>query len=82
MTRDEAQALCARNSEEHPDRATHQWMPREQDDGEWTVVSLRLPKGAGPPAPLKATVETKPKPPEPDDPRPAYWRNVGGPWVG
>ncbi len=32
--------------------------------------------------PLKTTVETKPKPPEPDDPRTAYERNVGGNYIG
>jgi hypothetical protein len=31
--------------------------------------------------PLKATTEAKPKPQEADDPRPAYFRNVGGPWA-
>jgi hypothetical protein len=82
MTRQEAEALCADNSEGHPERATHRWMAREREDGEWTVVKLRLPEGMRASRPLKATVEAKPKPPEPDDPRPAYWRNVGGPWVG
>lgn len=82
MRREDAEALCARNSEEHRERATHRWMAHEGDDGEWAVVKLRLPEGLRAPTPLKATVEAKSKPPEADDPRPAYWRNVGGPWVG
>ncbi len=33
-------------------------------------------------AQLKTATEAKPKPPQPDDPRPAYWQNTGGPWIG
>jgi hypothetical protein len=31
--------------------------------------------------PVTPTVEAKPKPPQVDDPRTAFDRNVGGPWV-
>jgi len=47
-----------------------------------TVAEVKLPPGMSANPPLKETVEQKPKPPEPDDPRTSYDRNVGGPWVG
>lgn len=59
---------------EHPDRLTHTWMARGDADGEWDVVKVRIPGLRT--APLKATVEAKPKPPQPDDPRPSTFRNV------
>ena len=31
--------------------------------------------------PRKTTTEAKPRPPQPDDPRPAFDRNVGGPYL-
>ena len=45
------------------------------------MVRIPLPPGQRI-DPLKATVETKPKPPEPDDPRTSFDRNVGGPYGG
>ena len=76
MTREEAQAECHRLGEEHPDHATHSWLPRELDDGEWTVVKLGVARAA----PLGSTQEAKPRPPQADDPRPPLWRDVGGPY--
>jgi len=81
VTREEATEAARKLGTEHPDRATHRWMPREGENGEWTVVKLAMPPGARI-DPLKTTTESRPKPPEPDDPRTAYDRNVGGPWVG
>ena len=80
MTRDEATETARRLGQEHPDRATHRWMPLEADNGEWSVVKVAMPGASI--DPLKATVETKPKPAEPDDPRSAYERNVGGNYIG
>jgi hypothetical protein len=79
MTRDEAHAEAQRLAAEHPDRATHRWLPREQSDGSWSVARMKLPPGLRT-GPLKETVETKPKPPQADDPRPAHSQNVGGPY--
>lgn len=76
MTREEAIAQCGRLAREHPDRATHSWLPRELGAGEWAVVRVGVP---GQP-PLGAITEAKPRPPQPDDVRPAMWRNVGGPY--
>jgi hypothetical protein len=76
MTRDEALAECRRLAEEHADRATHSWIARESRDGEWTVVKLNVPAKR----PLGTLEEAKPRPPQADDPRPALWRDVGGPY--
>jgi hypothetical protein len=76
MTRDEAKAECSRLALEHPDRATHSWLPREGAPGEWSVVKVGIPGSR----PLGTMQEAKPKPPMADDPRPALWRDVGGPY--
>ena len=77
MTRKEALAEARRLSEEHPDRATHSWIPREGSDGEWTRREARDPQQARRSGTLQ---ESKPRPPQADDPRPAFWRDVGGPY--
>jgi hypothetical protein len=80
MTRKEAEDQAAANNREHPDRAKHRWLAREGADG-WEVARITLPAGLGV-QPSGTLTEAKPKPPEPDDPRPAFFRNAGGPWVG
>ena len=47
--------------------------PREPD--EWEIVSVALPQQHRV-GPLKETVEAKPRPAEPPDPRPAIIRNI------
>jgi hypothetical protein len=79
VDRAEAQQIARRLAAEHPDRETHRWIAREGNDGGWEVVKVKMPPGMRV-DPLKGTVETKPKPPQPDDPRSPYERNIGGPW--
>ncbi len=81
MTHDEAAAAAKQLGAEHPDRATHSWLARETGGGEWDVVKLRVPPGKRI-DPLKTSVEAKPEPPQPDDPRTSIERNMGGSWVG
>ena len=76
MTRNEAIAECSRLALEHPDRATHSWLPREAAPGEWAVVRVGIPGSR----PLGTTQEARPRPPQAEDPRPALWRDVGGPY--
>jgi hypothetical protein len=81
MTRDAAQrAAHSRNSQLK--LATDRWFPRRVCAG---VDGWALVKVGGLPASLsgamKTTTEAKPRPPMADDPRPAHWQNVGGPWV-
>ncbi len=78
VTRDQAEAEARRLGAEHPERDRFHWIAREAE-GEWQVVRVKAPAGRRI-DPLKTTAETKPKPPEPDDPRSAFERNVGGPW--
>jgi hypothetical protein len=77
MTHEEALAECRRLADEHPDHATHSWLPRESADGDWTVVKIGVPGSR----PLATAQEAKPRPPQADDPRPAMWRDVGGPYA-
>ena len=78
MTEAEARERCAQLAREHPERAQNQWFPRETEDG-WTVVKVPLPDALRRSA-LTPTIETKPKPPQPDDPREAHQRNAPGAW--
>jgi hypothetical protein len=75
VTREEAKQLCERLTREHPDRATHAWIARQEPSGDWSVAKVKLPDGITR-DPLKATTEAKPRPPEADDPRPAIFRNI------
>ena len=77
MTRDEALTECRRLGEEHPDRATHSWLPRVLDE-EWSVVKVSVPGKLS----LVTAQASRPRPPQADDPRPALWRGVGGPYAG
>jgi hypothetical protein len=78
MTHEEAVAEAARLTREHPDRATHSWLARRAEGGEWTVVKVGVPR----PSPVGSRQEAKPRPPQADDPRPPMWRDTGGPWTG
>ena len=69
MTYDEAERECERLAREHPDRATHHWFAREDSPNDWSVVKVALPEALGRRG-QTATVEAKPRPPYPDDPRP------------
>jgi hypothetical protein len=70
---------CARLAAEHPDRETHQWRPREEREGGWSVVKIALaPTDPNRQAELRAEA----KPPTADDPRSAHEQNVGGPNIG
>lgn len=80
MTREAAQREAHRRNAELK-LATHRWFARSTGAGAdgWALVKV-----AGLPAALtgaKTTTEAKPRPPMADDPRPAHWQNVGGPWV-
>jgi hypothetical protein len=73
MTRSEAEAECERLQRTHPDRHTHRWRAVELVAGEWTVAKVNVPPvDVGTP-----TVESRPKPPTPEDPRPDVPPSVG-----
>ena len=73
MTEAEAREACARLAAEHPDRETHQWRPRQEPDGSWSVLKIALP-------PAQATTpETRAeeRPPTAGDPRTVSEQNLG-----
>jgi hypothetical protein len=51
------------------------WLVREVEPGDWRPARARVP-GLRPREPYKATTEARPKPPQADDPRTAFERNV------
>jgi hypothetical protein len=79
MTKDEAAQRAVELNRDHLERAAYRWLAREGDDG-WHVVRVSIPGDAARDA-LKEGVEAKPKPEAPD-PRPAFFRDVGGPYAG
>ncbi len=74
MTRAEAEQRCAELNREHGAEG-FRWLAQELEDGDWRVVSVRLPDGLDA-RPWKTTVEQRPRPDEPPDPRPAIFRNI------
>jgi hypothetical protein len=79
MTESEARRICARLAREHPERETNQWFARAAGE-DWTVVKVPLPEGLTR-GRLTPTIETKPRPPQAEDPRSAHQRNAGE-WSG
>ncbi len=77
MNEAEARHACARFEAAHQDRHTHQWQPRQEADGYWSVVKIALP----PRGPLGTETRAEEKPPTPDDPRTVATQNLG-PHVG
>jgi hypothetical protein len=78
VKRNDADELCIRLAAEHPDRGTHRWRAREEEDGDWIVVKIALP--------LRGDERTKPemradeRPATPDDPGLDIARDVFGPY--
>jgi hypothetical protein len=73
MTRDEATARAAALNAEAS--ADEHWLVREAPSGEWAVAKLTGP-GVGDTRATGTHSESRPKPEQPDDPRPALFRNV------
>ena len=80
MTREAAQREAQRRNAEAMPASGQRWFVRAVGSGNWAPVKV-----AGLPTdvlgPLKTTTEAKPLSPMADDPRPAHFQNVGGPWV-
>jgi hypothetical protein len=73
MTRDEATARATSLNESAS--ADEHWLVKETAPGEWEVVRLSGP-GLASARPSGAHVESRPKPEEPADPRPAIFQNI------
>lgn len=76
MTKPEAEARCIELNRRAGDDA--RWFVRQADGETWSVVQMSgvplRPRG-----PLKADVQTPPRPGTPPDPRPSLIRNIP-PW--
>jgi hypothetical protein len=79
MTRQEALEEARRRQAEDPDRAGHRWMAHPHEVSGWTVTRVAMPAGVRV-DPVTSTVESRPAPSTPHDPRPAHDRHVGGPY--
>jgi hypothetical protein len=75
VTREEAERERDRKAEEVPKDT---WIVSEQEPGDWRVYRLDLKPSA---VRRTETVESRPRPPQADDPRTAHDQNVG-PFVG
>jgi len=75
MIRAEAEAHCAELNRDPDDGGGGRWLVQEAAPGDWRAVRLRV-RGLAPTHPLKATVESRPRPEDPPDPRPAIFRNI------
>jgi hypothetical protein len=73
MTRAEAEAEAARRNAAPGTAGV--WAVQHTPEDKWRVVHL-VGGGLGRTKPTGAHVESKPKPPEPSDPRPAIFQNV------
>ncbi|MGN6588262.1 MAG: hypothetical protein ACTHKT_12475 [Solirubrobacterales bacterium] len=65
MNEQEAKERCEQLAAEHPDCATHRWVPFEGKDGEWYVAKTNLPPAV---KPTGTATRATPRP-DPDDPR-------------
>ena len=73
VTQEEAVARCTELNRTR--EGGRHWFAKQDVDGEWELVSVLL-EGFRQTDPLKASIETKPKPSEPPDPRPSIFRNI------
>ena len=73
MTKDEAHSEAARRNAET--EAPGFWAAQETGDDGWRVVHVAGP-GLRHNAPTGSHVESRPKPEEPADPRPAIFQNI------
>jgi hypothetical protein len=71
MTETEARTEAGRRNGEAAE--TGLWTVQRAQDDEWRLVHV---KGLGRTRPTGAHVESKPKPPQPDDPRPGIFQNL------
>jgi hypothetical protein len=73
MTRDQATARAAALNAEAS--ADEHWLVREAPPGQWAVAKLTA-AGLGAMRATGTHTESRPTPEEPDDPRPALFRNI------
>jgi hypothetical protein len=68
VTRAEAEERARSLQAEDPERDSHRFIARPAPDGDWQVVKVELPKHLRNEK-LTSTIESRPRPTHPDDPR-------------
>jgi hypothetical protein len=77
VTRAEAEERARALQAEAPEGDTHRFIARPAPDGGWQVVKIELPQHLRH-GKLTPTVEARPKPSHPDDPRTGHEQRVPG----
>jgi hypothetical protein len=77
MTRAEAEERARALQAKAPERDTHRFIARPAPDGGWQVVKIELPQHLRH-GKLTPTVEARPQPSHPDDPRTGHEQRVPG----
>ena len=72
MTHEEATARCEVLNRERRDG--QRWFVSRAGTDEWHVVAVALPAAQA--GPLHASIESRPAPQDPPDPRPSLLRNI------
>jgi hypothetical protein len=73
MTHEEATARCEQLNRDEP--GAPRWFVSRAGTDEWHVVTAAMP-GSDASGPLQASVESRPVPQNPPDPRPSIIRNI------
>lgn len=75
MTRDEAESRATELNDARAEGDAGTWIVSQTPEGGWRPVRVAAPgfKGVHP---LKATVESRPRPRDAEDPRPSTFRDV------
>jgi len=77
MAEQEATDRCAELSRSDPERTTHSWVPREGENGDWSIVKLAVPS-PGSKETIASTAEDEQA--IKSDPRTSLSQNVGQPY--
>jgi hypothetical protein len=77
MTRAEAEERACTLQAEDPERDTHRFIARPAADGDWQVVKVEIPQRLRREK-LTPTIEARPRPSHPDDPRTSHEQRVPG----
>ena len=77
MTRAEAEERARTLQAEDPERDTHRFIARPGADGDWQVVKVEVPPHLRNEK-LTPTIEERPRPSQPDDPRTGHEQRLPG----
>jgi hypothetical protein len=79
MQRESAEREAARRNNDPARVSSDRWFARERDGGEWSIVRVAGWPVAPTIAPMRCSIEAKPRPQQPDDPPANLWASWAGP---